>query len=54
MNTRQYPRTLHQAFPKTADYGCAIERPHPRFWTPIRVVLTVVYACAFIALGAVL
>lgn len=26
MNTRRYPRTLNEAFPKTPDYACAIER----------------------------
>ncbi len=26
MNTRRYPRTLNEAFPRTAEYGCAIER----------------------------
>lgn len=31
MNTRTYPRTLNQAFPKTAEYGAAIERPAPLF-----------------------
>lgn len=27
MNTRKYPRTLNEAFPHGAEYGCAIERP---------------------------
>lgn len=31
MNTRTYPRTLNQAFPRTAEYGAAIERPAPMF-----------------------
>lgn len=31
MNTRTYPRTLNQAFPRTAEYGAAIERPTPMF-----------------------
>ncbi len=31
MNTRTYPRTLNEAFPKTAEYGAAIERPAPMF-----------------------
>lgn len=26
MNTRKYPRTLNEAFPRTADYASAIER----------------------------
>ena len=29
MNTRQFPRTTNEAFPKTANYGCAIERTRP-------------------------
>lgn len=31
MNTRTFPRTLNQAFPRTAEYGAAIERPAPMF-----------------------
>ena len=27
MNARSYHRNSVMAFPKTADYGCAIERP---------------------------
>lgn len=30
MNTRTYPRTLNEAFPKTTQYACALERPAPR------------------------
>jgi hypothetical protein len=26
MNTRTYPRTLNEAFPKTADYASAVTR----------------------------
>lgn len=54
MNTRSYPRTLNEAFPRTADYGCAIERTRAPFWTPIRVALTLTYLAAFITLGVVL
>lgn len=27
MNTRKFPRTLNEAFPRGADYASAIERP---------------------------
>ena len=27
MNTHRYPRTMNEAFSRTAEYGCAIERP---------------------------
>lgn len=54
MNTRQYPRTMREAFPKTASYGAAIERPAPRFWTPVRIALALTYLAAFITLGVVL
>lgn len=27
MNTRKYPRTLNEAFSRTAEYGAAIEKP---------------------------
>lgn len=30
MTTRQYHRNSDLAFPKTADYGCAVTRPSPR------------------------
>lgn len=29
LNTRRYPRTLDQAFPHGAAYGCALTRPEP-------------------------
>lgn len=29
MNTRRYPRTLHEAFPFGPTYGAAVERPMP-------------------------
>lgn len=53
-NVRSYPRTLNQAFGNTADYGCAIERTRPPFWTPIRVALALTYLLAFVTLGVVL
>ncbi len=28
MNTRRYPRSTLEAFPRTAEYGAAIERPY--------------------------
>ena len=30
MNTRRYPRTMNEAFSRTAEYGCAIEKPYHR------------------------
>jgi len=38
MNTRMYPRTLQQAFPKTPEYACAVERPRgetPMWWAAV-------------------
>ena len=32
MNTRRYPRTLLEAFPRTTTYACAIEVGHRPFW----------------------
>lgn len=29
MNTRRYPSTLAEAFPRTPRYACAVERPAP-------------------------
>lgn len=31
MNTRTFPRTMNQAFPRTVEYGAAIEVPDPLF-----------------------
>lgn len=46
MNTRTYPRTLNQAFPKTADYAASIERsrPCPRGYWPAMLVIALVAA----------
>lgn len=27
MNTRTYPRTMNEAFQRTTEYACAVERP---------------------------
>ena len=27
MNTRKYPRTMNEAFPRTVEYACAIDKP---------------------------
>ena len=27
MNPRRYPRTLNEAFPRTVEYACAVDRP---------------------------
>lgn len=51
--TGRAPRTSGQAF-SGADYGAAIERPAPRFWTPVRIALALTYLAAFITLGVVL
>jgi cell division protein FtsL len=39
----KYPRTLNEAFPKTMEYGCSIEKPR---LTRVEKVLTVVYSLA--------
>ena len=52
-HTGRTPRTVGQAF-SGANYGAAIERPAPRFWTPVRIVLALTYFAAFVALGLVL
>ena len=49
MNTRQYPRTLGQAFPRTTLYACAVERPArnplPRvlWWVMVLGIAVVVF-----------
>lgn len=47
MNTRKYPRTLNEAFPRTAEYACAVDRPARyglRSWP--RVVVAIVCCVA--------
>lgn len=44
MNTRKYPRTLNEAFPRTAEYACTIERPARyalRTWPRVLVAIVV-------------
>lgn len=52
MNTRQYPRTLNQAFPKTADYASAIERSRPAGYPTAWWIAMAI--CAVLTLGVVL
>jgi hypothetical protein len=46
MSTRKYPRTMNEAFPHTADYASAVERPH-------RHDSIVMVACAIAAVSLV-
>lgn len=52
MNTRRYPRTMDEAFPHGAEYGCAIERPETDGERMAGVVLAVLIgiglACALV------
>ena len=51
MNTRSYPRTLNEAFPKTADYASAITRKRPADravnWTLFIGAIVVILAICF-------
>lgn len=52
MQTRQYPRTLQQAFgPYTSN---RIDAPREFRWSPIRIALALTYAAAIILLAIVL
>lgn len=51
LNTRRYPRTLDEAFPGGAAYGCALERPAPRGERLAGVALAI---CIGVALAAAL
>ena len=52
MNTRSYPRTLDEAFPRGMTYGCALERPDAAGERMAGVVLAVLIgiglACALV------
>jgi len=47
VNTRRHPRTLREAFPRDAEYACAVERPEST-GRALREILSVVGA-AFVA-----
>ena len=49
MNSRRYPRTLNEAFPRGAEYGCAIEKPRPVADVSLAVVIGIALALALIA-----
>ena len=55
MNSRTYYRNSTLAFPRTAEYGAAVERPakRPSFktWTFVYVlaIIVVVYSVAFVS-----
>jgi hypothetical protein len=39
MNTRRFPRSLNEAFPRTAEYAASIEvGRRPLFWHLMRIV----------------
>jgi len=51
---KRHPRTLNEAFPKTAEYGCAIEKPARWHLDPAdRLVVRTAIAC-LLALAAIL
>ena len=44
MNTRKYPRTINEAFPRTVEYASALERPARyslRTWPRVLVAIVV-------------
>ena len=41
MTERKYPRTLNEAFPKTMEYGAAIEKPYKGLPLVDKVIITV-------------
>lgn len=58
MNTRTYPRSTMQAFPKTCEHACAIERPASRLadrcvtFTLWMAVVVIVLSIAFVGPAA--
>jgi hypothetical protein len=49
MNTRTYPRTAIQAFPRTTGYACAIERPARRSTISRWIALALILAALLLA-----
>ncbi len=52
LNTRRFPRTLDEAFPRGASYGCAVERPEPTGERLAGVVLALTIGIGLAALLA--
>ena len=50
MNTRRYPRTMDEAFPRGMAYGCALERPDTAGERMAGVVLAVVIGIGLAAM----
>ena len=49
LNTRRYPRTLDEAFPHGAAYGCALTRPETRGERAAGVALAIFIGVALAA-----
>jgi hypothetical protein len=49
MNTRRYPRTLAEAFPKSTLYACSLERPPRRYPKTLWVALAIGFIAAMLA-----
>lgn len=52
--TRRYPRTLREAFPGSAEYACAVERPHPAERTLRRVGAIAAVVVTLVTVSALL
>lgn len=53
MNTRKYPRTMNEAFTKTAEYGAAIERPaRTNYRYSLWVIAAVLLCITLMSFGA--
>ena len=51
MNNQKYPRTLNEAFPHTAQYGAAIEKPDAHIDRFV-IVACIIAAVALLCMGA--
>lgn len=58
-NTRKYPRTSTEAFPKTTDYACSLERPCSKNSNLVSackylgITLVVTFSAALIAISKI-
>lgn len=50
MNTRKYPRTMQEAFPRTVEYACAVDRPARHSLSSWPRIIVAIVVCAGITM----
>ncbi len=50
MNPRRYPRTMNEAFPRTVEYACAVDRPARHGLSSWPRIIVAIAACLAITM----